>query len=213
MINRRRVAQVLVMVALVLGVLPGRAQETAPATLPVDPYKKNDKGVLMVEVSFAKDGTVSLCRIVRSNVPYPLEAGTIDYIRRKWVNAWLAGYTIRLPITFDELPWYAKHWDDALVPPPNLLADGDPGRKLKLRVTFGKDGWAQRVQVVESSGLDTVDRTTAIWVKVHWHNEDFAGKTLDAPFVFKARPAQKAPAPTQPAVPPEPAATPAMKVE
>ena len=186
--------------------------------MPVDVFKKNDKGILIAEVKFAPDGTVAVCRIVRSNVPYQLEVETVEYIRRKWVNAWFAGDTVRFPITFDALPWYAKHWDDPLVPPPNFLPEGDPGRTVKLRITFGPDGWAQRVQVQGTSGSDVVDRETAIWVKVHWHNEAFAGQTLDAPFIFKTpetvKPAvvKAAPKPKA-AAPVEPAAAPAMRVQ
>ncbi len=50
-------------------------------------------------------------------MPYTLETETADYIRRKWVNEWFAGETVRFPITFAELPWYAKQWDDGIVTP------------------------------------------------------------------------------------------------
>ena len=173
----------------------------------------------MVEVKFAADGTVAACRILRSNVPYVLESSTIDYVRRKWVNAFFANETVLLPITFDELPWYAKSWMDGLTPPPNFLPAGNPGRKLKLRVTFGPNGWVQRVEVKEPSGLDIVDRDTAVWVKVHWHDVAYQGQTLDAPFIFKT-PVMPPPVPVKTpktkakaAAPEEPAAAPAVKVE
>ena len=219
--DRRRIALLVSLLALGFYAAPALAQELAPPPAPAQTDKKNDRGMVVAEVKFAEDGTVATCRIVRSNLPYPLEAGTVDYIRRKWVNKYFAGDTVRFPLTFDELPWYAKHWDDGIVAPPNFLPPGDPGRKLKLRVTFGPDGWAQKVEVEQTSALDAVDRQTAIWVKVHWHNEAFAGQTLDAPFIFKTpvgtnpavakttKPRPKAAAPTEQ----EPAAVPAVRVE
>jgi hypothetical protein len=202
--------------ALVLGFSMASAQETAPSPAA---DANAGKGLLMVEVKFAADGSVAACRIMRSNVPYVLEASTIDYVRRKWVNAFFAHETVLLPITFDELPWYAKSWMDGLTPPPNFLPSGDPGRKLKLRVTFGPNGWIKRVEVKEPSGLDDVDRDTAVWVKVHWHDAAYQGQTLDAPFVFKTplvpKPAvAKTPkAKAKPAAPEEPTAAPAVRVE
>jgi hypothetical protein len=171
----------------------------------------------VAEVNFGKDGSVASSRVVRSNVPYPLEASTIDYIRRKWMNPYFAGQTAFFPVEFDELPWYVKHWDDPLMPPPNFLAPGDPERKLKLRIVFGQDGWAQRVEVKQPSGADDVDRGTAIWVKVHWHNVAYAGQTMDAPFDFKSLRKAKsavANAPKQKAVESqEDYAAPAVRVE
>lgn len=201
------------------GVRLAMAQEVAPPPLPVEPYKKNDKGLVVVEVKFAADGKVDGCRILRSNAPYPLEASTVDYIRRKWVNEALAGATVTLPIEFDELPWYAKHWNEGLLPPPNLLPADDPGRTLKLRITFDENGWISHVTVVQPTGIDLVDRETAVWVKVHWHSDKYAGQTVDTPFDFKSpvkpkpavarEPAKPKPAP----VPEEPAAPPAVRVE
>ena len=202
--------------ALVLVWSMASAQETAPS---VAPDANAGKGQLVVEVKFAADGTVTACRIMRSNVPYVLESSTIDYVRSKWVNAFFANETVLLPITFAELPWYAKSWMDGLMAPPNFLPPGDPGRKLKLRVTFGPNGWVKRVEVKEPSGLDAVDRDTAVWVKVHWHDAAYQGQMLDAPFIFKTPSAPK-PAvanATKPkakaAAPGEPAAAPAVRVE
>ena len=199
---------------LALGLSVASAQEAPPPT-----DTTAGKGLVMVEVKFAADGTVAACRIMRSNVPYVLESSTIDYVRRKWVNAFFANETVLLPITFDELPWYAKGWMEGLMPPPNFLPAGDPGRKLKLRVTFGPNGWVQRVEVKERSGLDTVDRDTAVWVKVHWHDVAYQGQTLDAPFVFKTPVMPKPVVTKTPKVNPKPAATeeptaaPAVRVE
>jgi len=200
---------------LVLGFSIASAQETAPTA-----DATTGRGLLVVDVKFAADGTVAACRIVHSNVPYVLESSTVDYVRRKWVNAYFANEEVQLPITFDELPWYATQWGDGLTPPPNFLPPDDPGRKLKLRVTFGPDGWVQRVEVKEPSGLDAVDRNTAVWVKVHWHDATYQGQTLDAPFIFKTPSLPKpavAKAPPKPkvkaAAPEEPAAVPAVRVE
>jgi hypothetical protein len=211
----RRVFFVLA-IGLGFGVAQIMAQEVAPAPLPVAPYQKNDKGLIVAEVKFAADGKVAACRVVRSNAPFPLEAATVDAIKREWNEDWLAGQTIDFPITFDELPWYATHWDDDLVPPPNILPLGDTGRKMKLRITFGADGWVEHASVLQSSGIELVDRQTSIWVKVHWHNDAFAGRTLDAPFEFKgplgSKPtvAKKPPSKPNPA---EPTAPPAVRVE
>jgi len=216
--NRGRLVLMMGVVALGLtfGVV-AQAQEDALPALPVDAYKKNDKGILVAEVKFAADGTVSSCRILRSNVPFTLEASVVDYIRRKWVNEWLAGDTVHMPITFEELPWYAKHWDDPLVAPPNFLPTGDAGRNVKLRITFGPKGWVQRVKIESPSGVDLLDRETAIWVKVHWHNEAYAGQTVDAPFEFKpvSVPVQPKPVskPVAPPTPQEIYAPPAQRVE
>ncbi len=106
-----------------------------------------------------------------------------------------------------------------LSPPPNFLPEGDPGRKLKLRVTFGPRRLGpQRVEVTEPSGLDPVDHQTAIWVKAHWHNDAYQGQTIDAPFIFKTpstpKPAVvKAPPKPKPVAPEESAAAPAVRVE
>jgi hypothetical protein len=206
--------------SLGLSALRSAAQELSSTDFPVEAYKKNDKGIVVAQVKFAADGKVDTCIIVRSNVPYPLEAATVDYIKRKWINDLFAGETVLFPITFDELPWYATHWNDDLVPPPNILPLGDPGRSLKLRIAFGKDSWVEHVQVIQPSGLQLVDVTTARWVKVHWHNEAFSGQTLDTPFVFKPRPVPKAPVAVkrkpvaaEPAKPAEPASLPAVRVQ
>jgi hypothetical protein len=215
--------RLLLMLAVGAGsvALPIVAQEVVPppAPLPVAPYPKNEKGLIVAEVNFAADGKVKSCRVVRSNAPFPLEAATVEAIKRVWNDRWLAGETVDFPITFDELPWYATHWDDDLVPPPNILPPGDPGRKLKLRISFGADGWVERVEVVQHSGIELVDRQTAIWVEVHWHNDAFAGRTLDTPFEFKPpltpRPAMKKPPASapQPAAPAYPATAPAGRAE
>ncbi|HEX4138894.1 MAG TPA: hypothetical protein VHY09_00985 [Candidatus Methylacidiphilales bacterium] len=215
--KRRRLEGLILALALGLGLSMALAQETS---VPGVPDMDTGKGVLTIDVKFAADGTVSACRIARSNVPYALEVSTVDYIRRKWVNGYFAGETVRFPVTFDELPWYAKQWGKGLVPPPNFLPADDPGRKLKLRVTFGPDGWVRHVQVMEPSGLDDVDRETAFWVNVHWHDPAYQGQTLDAPFIFKTpavpKPAvAKAPPKPEPkpAAPEEPAAPPAVRVQ
>ena len=214
-----RAARFFGIVGLMLGLGAARAmaQQAEPASLPVDAYTKNDKGLIVAQVQFAADGKVAACRIVRSNAPYPLEAATVDYIRRKWVNETFAGDTVNFPITFDELPWDAKSWNDGLVPPPNWLSPGDPGRKVRLDVTFGKDGWVQEVHVAQPSGIELVDQQTGLWVKVHWHSDKYAGTKVDVPFEFKSPPAPKpvvvkTPPKPEPA-PEEEAAPPAVRVQ
>jgi hypothetical protein len=100
------------------------------------------------------------------------------------------------------------------VPPDFFPYDGHE-YKLTMRITFGADGWAQDVQVLEPSGVELVDRQTAAWVRVHWHSGEHAGRTVDAPFIFRredAKPTAVAPRPKpQPA--PEPAAIPATRAQ
>jgi hypothetical protein len=218
--RRFRFVVLVLMFVLVSRWMP--AQEVASPPLPVEPYNKNDKGVIVVEVRFGQDGKAAACRVLRSNAPYPLEVNTVDAIKSEWNDEWLAGQTVDFPITFDELPWYATKWDENLVPPPNQLPPGDPGRKLKLRITFGADGWVDHVKVLEPSGIELVDQEAELWVKVHWHNDAFANRTLDVPFDFKAPIPPKptvakapppAPKPVAPAAPAESAAPPAVRVE
>jgi hypothetical protein len=210
----RRARKILTIAVAVLG---GASGPTMAQDLPVEPYKANDKGILVAEVQFDAQGKVAACRVVRSNVPYPLEASTVDYIRRKWVNEAFAGAVAYFPLTFDQLPWYAKAWDNGLVPPPNLLSPGDPDRNLKLRVTFGPAGWVQRITIQEASGIQLVDQQTAIWVKVHWHSDAYAGQTVDVPFEFKSpaspRPVVVKTPPPKPKPAPEEEAPPAVRVQ
>ena len=151
-------------------------------------------GFILVEVKFAEDGKVWSGRVVRSNAPFSLEASTIDFVKNHWRNEFFAGTTQILPITFSQLPSSSTHWNDDMPPPVDPLAVGDLKRKAKLRVNFGSDGWVQHVEVADPSGVDTIDRQTAIWVKVHWHHTAFAGQTIDVPFEFNP------PAPPKPIV-------------
>ena len=182
---RGAAGRVVLVLMLAVGVWPMRAQEMAPPPMPMEAHKQNPQGLILVEVKFDAEGKVDACHIEHSNAPLSLEASTITYVKREWNSEEMAGRTVDFRITFDELPWYATHWDEALVPPPNLLPAGDPGRRVKLRVTFGADGWVEQVQVMLPSGLDRLDRQTGAWVKVHWHNIAYAGQTFDTPIEFK----------------------------
>ncbi len=151
-------------------------------------------GFILVEVTFAQDGKVSSGRVVRSNAPFSLEASTIDFVRNHWKNEYFAGTTQVFPITFSQLPSGDSHWNGDMPPPVDPLTVGDPQRDVKLRLSFGADGWVQHVEVADPSGVDSIDQQTAVWVRVHWHHPAFAGQTLDVPFEFKP------PAPPKPIV-------------
>lgn len=179
--------------------------------------KDNAVGVVLTQVTFANDGKVQRCRILRSNLPYSLEASITWYVEQHWNNPFFAGETRFMPITFDQLPSYVAHWNDDMVPPPDPLAESDMERKLKLRMTFGEDGWIKSVAVVEASGNDSLDQQTEAWVQVHWHHDAFAKQVIDAPFRFEP-PAPppvvvKKVKPVVPVKPAEPVAIPAMRVQ
>ena len=170
-------------------------------------------GFILVQLKFAEDGKVWSGRVVRSNAPFSLEASTIDFVKNHWKNDYFAGTTQVFPITFSQLPSSCSHWNGDMPPPVNPLAAGDPKRDVKLRVHFGADGWVEKVDVASSCGVDSIDRDTAIWVKVHWHHSAYAGQTFDVPFQFKppvSKPViqHKAPQP----VPEEDSAPPAVRV-
>jgi hypothetical protein len=183
--------------------------------------KSNTVGVILAEIRFGQDGNAKQCRIIRSNAPYSLEASTTEYIELHWKLPLFAGETRFFPITFDQLPSYVPHWNDEMVAPPDPLAVGDPQRKLKLRLSFGADGWIKKVEVADPSGLDSLDRQTGVWVQVHWHHDAYANQVIDAPFQFEPPPAPPAPPPpvvkktkpVEPAQPTEPMAIPAMRVQ
>jgi len=179
---------------------------------------KNDAGgAILAEVKFAQDGSVRQCRVVRSNAPYALEASTTDFIESHWKIPLFAGETRFMPIAFDQLPSYSKQWNEDMAPPQDPLAAGEPERNLKLRLTFGTDGWIEKVEYVDSSGLSSLDEQTALWVKVHWHHDAYANQVIDAPFQFEPPALPPTPPPPviyqKPAPPPEPVAIPAIRVE
>ena len=92
---------------------------------------------------------------------------------------------------------------------------------MKLRLTFGADGWIKKLDIVESSGADLVDQQTQAWVQVHWHHAAYANQVLDAPFRFEPPAPKPVPAPVvvkkvqpvAPAAPAEPVAIPAIRVQ
>ncbi len=175
--------------------------------------------MVLTQIQFGPDGSVKQCRIVRSNAPYALEASTTDFIENHWKNSFFAGETRYIPITFDQLPSYVPHWNDDMVPPPDPLASTDPERALKLRLTFGTDGWVKKVEVVDPSGQDSLDMQTELWVQVHWHHDAYANQVIDAPFKFEPPAPPPTPAPpvvvkkAKPVAPDEPVAIPAERVQ
>jgi hypothetical protein len=172
---------------------------------------KNGAGVVLIQVRFDHDGKVDECHIVRSTAPWPLEVSTVEFVKKNWNNSFFADETATLPITYDTPASGKSYWNGDMVPPPDLLSVGDPERDLKLRVTFGSDGWVKDAQVAQSSGSDAIDTQTAMWVKVHWHHAAYANQVMDAPFKFQP-PVPKVSIKHEPA-PPEPIAPPAVRVE
>jgi hypothetical protein len=178
------------------------------ATLPTQADPKPDSGVdvlvereqVWVELNYGQDGKVQACRIVRSNAPFSLEASTIDFIRKHWQCAVLAGKTLVLPIVYDE-PAVSSYLNRGTVPPPDPFPANAPEHDMRLRVSFDGDGWVKDASVTETTGDDLADKETAMWVKVHWHRQSYANRVFDIPFVF--RPASvPPPQPTSPVLAP-----------
>jgi hypothetical protein len=181
---------------------------------------RNVRGAIVVAVTFDADGKVAGCQLLRSDAPYPLEASTIDHIRKHWKVPLFAGDTIVLPIVYPNPPT-PDYWIEDMANPPDLFPFDDKTYTMKLRLTFGNDGWVRDAQVQQKSGIDLADAQTAAWVKVHWHHSAYANQVLDAPFQF-SRLASPAPAPpppppvlqpAKPAAPPEPVPIPAIRVQ
>jgi hypothetical protein len=175
--------------------LTARAADSPILPSWAEALKDGHVGVVIVEVQFAKDGSAKQCRVIRSNAPFPLEASTVDFIEKRWKLPLFAGEARVVPIIFQELPSYLPQWNSEMAIPPNPLAVGDPERNLKLRLTFGADGWVKSVDTVAPSGLDSLDQDTAAWVKVHWHHEAYANQVVEAPFDFKPPVASPPPPP------------------
>jgi hypothetical protein len=167
-----------------------------PPSAPVIPAgsASEEQGKIWVEVRYDSEGKVKTCRIIRSNAPVDLELSTVDYISQHWHCLFLAGQTLLMPIIFDPAPT-ANYWLKAMVPPPDPFPPDDPEHDMRLRITFGDDGWVREVHVLETSGDDSADKQTEAWVKVHWHNQDYAGKVIDVPFDFQPLPPKPTPAP------------------
>jgi hypothetical protein len=182
----------------------------------VEAFENHDEGKVIVQVKYGLDGKVEFCRIIRSNAPLELEVSTVAYIQKYWRNRLFAGNTQILPITYETPASRSAYWNGDMVPPPNLVHLGEAERDLKLRLTFGSDGWVKDVQVIQSSGSDSIDDQTAIWVKVHWHHKAYANQVIDAPFRFvPPSPEVVVPKP-KPPLPPPPAAPipiPAIRAE
>jgi hypothetical protein len=181
---------------------------------------RNVRGSIVVAITFGADGKVAGCQLLRSDAPYRLEASTIDHIRKHWKMPLFAGTTILLPIVYADPPT-PDYWIDDLAPPPDLFPYDDKTYTMKIRLTFGNDGWVRNAQILQKSGTDLVDAQTAAWIKVHWHHSAYANQVVDAPFQFnRAAPPAPAPPPpppipqpVAPAAPPEPVPIPAIRVQ
>jgi hypothetical protein len=182
--------------------------------------ERNGGGAIVVAITFGPDGKVVSCQLLRSDAPFQLEASTIDHIRKHWKVPLFADDTIVLPIVYEKPP-KPDYWIDDLMPPPDLFPYDDKTYTMKIRLTFGKDGWVRDTQIEQKSGTDLVDAQTAAWLKVHWHHSAYANQVVDAPFQFnRAAPPAPAPPPpppvpppVKPAAPPEPVPIPAIRVQ
>jgi hypothetical protein len=174
------------LVFVVLGpVLP--AQEIPRAVAPSDAYHASSKGIIIVEVAYGLDGKVQAARVVRSNAPFALESSVIDTIKKQWQVPLFAGSAMTFPIFFDSPPAATNAWNEDTPPPHYLLPAGDAGRTLKLKVSFGNDGWVANEHVIQSSGIELLDTNTEIWIKVHWHHAAFANQDKVVPIEFLPR--------------------------
>jgi len=217
---RRRPYDRLLLFGLVLGLpllLPATGQPTVDSSGTGAPAEGRQRGTMVVAVAFGRDGKVRACRLLRSNAPFQLEASTLDHIRKHWNCPFFAGDTEVLPIVFDDTS-KSEDWDGDLTPPPLFFPNDDKKYYLKLRVTFGGDGWAKKVQVIQPSGIELSDQQTAEWIRIHWHHDAYANQVVDAPFEFSRslpppRPSPPVPPPANPAQPQEPVAIPAIRVQ
>jgi TonB family protein len=152
---------------------------------PLEAHKNHEVGTVIVEVSFDAKGDVSDCHVVLSTASSLLDTNTVRFIKRNWHSAAFAETTHILPITYMMSRESASAKKAEMPPPPDPLVAGDTEREMTLRLTFGADGWVDRIGVVKSSGSSVIDRQTEVWIKATWHIEDNAGKVLDVPFDFK----------------------------
>jgi hypothetical protein len=191
------------------------AQEPSDTPSSNEPGDQGPRGMIVVEVTFGRDGKAQDCRVVRSNAPFGLESTTVAQIRKHWGGSFFAGSTAVLPIVFTNAP-ASNYWNEETASPPDFFPYDNNVYNLTLRVTFGNDGWANEVKVTKPSGISLVDQQTAGWIKAHWYHEAYANKSIEVPFVFKrVQPAAPHPAPKPKAPPPpaEPIAIPAERAQ
>ena len=211
---KRRPYGVILLFSLALGLTlpePAIGQPTTDSSA----AEGRQVGKMIVAVTFGGDGKVQKCRLLRSNAPFQIELSTIDHIRKHWDCPVFAGDTEVLPIVFDDTSTSVP-WDGDLEKPPLFYPDDDKTYSLKVRITFGNDGWANRVQIVQPSGIQLADRQTAEWLQIHWHHDAYANEVIDAPFEFSRPLPPPPPAPPPPvkrAPPEQPVAIPAIRVQ
>jgi TonB family protein len=155
--------------------------------LPHPPYpqlalQQGDEGTVVLQIQFGPDGKVTSCKDFGSNASPFLQKCTVDFIEHHWVAKELAGKEYTVPFTYDAGTREIRK----NLAPPNFLRKGDPDSVLKLRVTFSADGAVSRVDVVKSTGIESVDQKTADWIKSHWHTDDCKGRSLAVPLYFQA---------------------------
>jgi hypothetical protein len=184
----------------------GQDTSAAPAAS-TDTPEQQGPGRVSVKITFGDSGEVKDCQVVRSNAPYSLEVSTIDYIKDNWIWTFCADKTVVVPVVFDDST-KSVHWNGDLDTPPDFLPVGETQRDVKLRLTFGDDGWIKETKVIQSSGIELMDQELSLWIRVHWHHDAYAGQVIDAPFQFSRAASTPIAAQEAPAPPPTPAAPP-----
>jgi TonB family protein len=56
-----------------------------------------------------------------------------------------------------------------------------------ISIQFDSDGSVSEAEVVESSGVSSLDSNTEQWVRNHWHNASFAGRSVRVPINYHLR--------------------------
>jgi hypothetical protein len=214
----RTIARTLALIGLIafFPVLPGAKAQLINISPAQGGQDAEQVGAIVVAVSYDRKGKAQKCRLLRSNAPFRLEMSTIEEIQKHWKCPLFAGGTVVWPIVFDSTSVSVK-WNADLETPPLFFPYGDKKYSLKLRLTFGSDGWVKRVQIIQPSGVDLADENTAAWIQIHWHHAAYANQVVDAPFEFsRSLPPPPPPVPPKPAEtapPQEPVAIPAIRAE
>lgn len=161
-----------------------RAGAEAPAP-PLEPAPvQHRRRTIIVSVTYGADGRVRDCKVMRSNATRLLEVSTLEHIRKHWGGAFFADSVEVVPIQFDETT--TTEWTGDMATPPNVFPDDNHAHEMTIRVSFDREGWVASTKVMLSSGIQIADEETAAWVRVHWHSDAYAGKAVDAPFIFQS---------------------------
>jgi TonB family protein len=53
-----------------------------------------------------------------------------------------------------------------------------------VTIQFNSDGGVSEVDVIQSSGVSSLDSNTERWIRGHWQNPNFAGRTVSVPINY-----------------------------